>query len=159
MPDQEPNIHPTRSLLTPDGATVFIDVGMIPVVRALWSAGLTTVGCCQDSGEYAEAARNSKPDREPTGHAGYVEYYRGWAWLKMPVLDATALTNTLAETSFRRAVTVRWQKGSWRISVPVVHDEEIGMQLAPHAHIYLPCDQLEDLSEAVSKPSFEVAEF
>ncbi|MFC9973861.1 hypothetical protein ACFVH6_23480 [Spirillospora sp. NPDC127200] len=157
MPDEEPNVHPTRSLLTPDGTTAHIDVEMIPVVRALWSAGLTTVGCCQDSGEYAEAARNSKPDREPTGHAGYVEYFRGWAWLKMPVSDATALTNALAETSFRRAVTVRWQKGSWRVFVPVVHEEGSGMRLAPHAQIYLPYDQLNDLSKVVSKLSIEMA--
>jgi hypothetical protein len=42
------------------------------------------MACCQDDGEAVDAERAHGQRGETTGHHGFIEYYRGWAWLKMP---------------------------------------------------------------------------
>ncbi|MGH3805869.1 MAG: hypothetical protein ACRDRU_04345 [Pseudonocardiaceae bacterium] len=55
MATEPPGIHPTQQLLTPAGDPVEIDLGMVPLIRSLWALDITTLGCCQDNGEYARA--------------------------------------------------------------------------------------------------------
>jgi hypothetical protein len=118
-----PNIHPYERLTTPDDAQVEIDTEMVPLVHALWARDLVTVACCQDVGESAAGLRD--PERStPSGHGGFVEYYRGYAWLKMPLHDGRRLLNTLLGTEFHDRVTIRWQPGSWRMHVPLVYGQE-----------------------------------
>jgi hypothetical protein len=57
---------------------------MVPLIGALWSRGWHTMACCQDDGEAVDAERAHGQRGETTGHHGFIEYYRGWAWLKMP---------------------------------------------------------------------------
>lgn len=39
--------HPTVTMTTPDGDDVEIDVDMVPIIHALWDAGVVTLFCCQ----------------------------------------------------------------------------------------------------------------
>lgn len=40
--------HPTAPLLDPfTGDAVAIDVGLVPVIEAIWTLGIETVGCCE----------------------------------------------------------------------------------------------------------------
>lgn len=144
-----PAIHPYERLTTPDDEQVDIDTEMIRLIQVLWARGLTTTACCQDIGESAAGLRD--PQRTtPTGHGGFVEYYRGYAWLKMPVDDGQRLLNTLLDTSFRDQVTVRWQPGSWRMHVPLVYREKNSIGLADAAQIHFPRDQIPELTAALA---------
>jgi hypothetical protein len=78
-----PSIHPCQRLTTPDNKQVNIDTPMIPLVQTLWAIELVTVACCQDIGESAVGLRDPE-GTTPSGHGGFVEYYRGYAWLRMP---------------------------------------------------------------------------
>lgn len=149
MSDDEPNIHPTENITTPQSETIAVDLEMVPVVQAIWDLGLRTLACCQDSGEYAEAARDTRPERTPTGQGGWIEYFRGWAWLKMPVDDTIALVNALARTSLAEPATVRWKRGSWRLEVPMLYAEDTGAVLARAVQIHLPRTQLSELLEVL----------
>ncbi|MGI9063851.1 MAG: hypothetical protein ACR2FQ_08605 [Pseudonocardiaceae bacterium] len=140
-----PAIHPYERLTTPDDEQVDIDTELAPLVQVLWARGLVTMACCQDIGE--SAARLRDPQRTTsTGHGGFVEYYRGYAWLKMPVDDGQKLLNTLLDTSFHDRVTIRWQLGSWRIHVLLVYSERNVIDLADAAQIHFPRDQIPELT-------------
>jgi len=140
-----PNIHPCQRLATPDNEQVDIDTQMVPLVQTLWIMGLVTMACCQDLGESVAGLRD--PERTtPSGHGGFVEYYRGYAWLKMPLGDGKRLLNTLLGTPFHDRVTLRWKPGSWRMHVPLVHGEKNGIDLAYAAQIYFPGEQIPELT-------------
>lgn len=100
-----PKIHPCRRLTTPDNEQVDIDTEMLPLVQTLWVMGLVTLACCQDIGESAAGLRDLERTA-PSGHGGFVAYYRGYAWLKMPLNDGKILLNTLLETPFHDRVTI-----------------------------------------------------
>ena len=147
--DPAPAIHTYERLTTPDDAQVNIDTELVPLVRVLWARGLVTVACCQDIGESAAGLRD--PQRTtPSGHGGFVEYYRGYAWLKMPVNDGQQLLNTLLDTSFHDRVTIRWQPGSWRIHIPLVYNGKNGIDLANTAQIYFPRKQIPELAAVLA---------
>jgi hypothetical protein len=150
MNTEPPSIHPTQQLRTPAGEPVEIDLDMVPLIRSLWALDLTTLGCCQDNGEYARARREMFPRGEPTGHSGFIDYHLGWAWLKMPIADTTRLTEILLGTSFRDAVAVRWQRGSWRLDIPFVYDGSSGMGPAAAVQVHFPREQIQELSATLS---------
>ncbi|MGI9002934.1 MAG: hypothetical protein ACR2GH_14950 [Pseudonocardia sp.] len=150
MATEPPSIHPTQQLHTPAGEPVAIDLDMVPLIQALWALDLTTLGCCQDNGEYARVRREMCPEREPTGHSGFIDYHLGWAWVKMPVADTTRLTETLLATSFRDAITVRWQRGSWRLDIPFIYDPNSGMGPAPAVQIHFPREHIPELTSTLS---------
>ncbi len=149
MATEAPGIHPTQQLCTPAGVPVEIDLEMVPLIRSLWALDLTTLGCCQDSGEYARARREMFPRSEPTGQSGFVDYHLGWAWLKMPIADTTRLTEVILVTSFRDAVAVRWQRGSWRLDIPFVYHVNSGMGPAAAVQIHFPREQIQELSSTL----------
>lgn len=150
MATEPPSIHPTQQLRTPAGEPVEIDLDMVPLIRSLWALDLTTLGCCQDNGEYARARREMFPRGEPTGHSGFIDYHLGWAWLKMPIADTARLTEILLATSFRDAIAVRWQRGSWRLDIPFVYDVNRGMGPAAAVQIHFPREQIQGLSSTLS---------
>ncbi|MGQ0778564.1 MAG: hypothetical protein ACT4NY_29825 [Pseudonocardiales bacterium] len=147
--DPAPAIHGYERLTTPANEHVDIDTELVPLVRTLWARGLVTVACCQDIGESAAGLRD--PQRAtPSGHGGFVEYYRGYAWLKMPVDDGQKLLNTLLDTSFHDRVTIRWQPGSWRMHIPLVYNGTNCIDLANTAQIYFPREQIPELTAVLA---------
>jgi hypothetical protein len=144
-------IHRSTLLSPPHRETpVAIDDEMVPVIRAIWAHGWQTAGCCQDTGEATEGERGARGfPSEPTGNAGFIEYYRGWAWLKMPQPDAFAFLTFVADCAgFQDRVTVRWGRGSWRMHTPVVWSSD-GFAMAAYTQIHLPREQLVDLATAL----------
>ncbi|MGH3626575.1 MAG: hypothetical protein ACRDRL_03925 [Sciscionella sp.] len=146
--------HGTTRLIPPGASNpVDIDNDMVPLVQQLWAMGLTTMACCQDNGQAVEAERGENRKTEPTGHHGFIEYHRGWAWLKMPVPDTLALLSVLSEHEvFASRTQVRWQRGSWRIHIPVIHDNT-EFRPAPYAQIYFPRTQITELTTALKAPT------
>lgn len=150
--ESPPKIHPYERLITPYGEQVEIDIEMVPLVQALWARKLITVACCQDIGESAAGLRD--PERTASsGHGGFVEYYCGYAWLKMPLRDGKFFLNALLGTSFHDYVTVRWKQGSWRMHVPLVHSESNGIDLAEAAQLYFPRAQVAELADVLTNLS------
>lgn len=143
-----PNIHPYERLTTPDDEQVEIDTEMVTLVRALWARDLMTVACCQDIGESAAGHRDSQRTT-PSGHGGFVEYYRGYAWLKMPLDDGLQLLNNLLSTAFHDRVAIRWKSGSWRMHVPLVYGEGDVIGLAEAAQLYFPREQIAELTASL----------
>lgn len=95
----------------------------------------------------ARATRIRDPKRTtPSGHGGFVEYHRGYAWLKMPLQDGQKILNTLLNTAFHDRVTIRWQSGSWRMHVPFRYEKNSGIGLADAAQIYFPREQIAELT-------------
>lgn len=147
--ESPPKIHPYERLTSPDGEQVEIDIEMVPLVQALWARELATVACCQDIGESAAGLRD--PERmAPSGHGGFVEYFWGYAWLKMPLRDGKKFLNTLLGTSFHDYVAIRWKLGSWRMHVPLVHSESNGIDLAEAAQLHLPRAQVAELTDVLT---------
>jgi hypothetical protein len=123
---------------------------MVPLMRMLWAQGFRTTACCQDDGQAVEAERAQGPHNEPTGNRGFIEYYRGWAWLKMPVPDTLRLLARLSEhETFGPRVKIRWQHGSWRMNIPVIYEDG---QLGPasYVQIYFPNEQIGQLVTAIA---------
>ena len=143
-------VHPSQRLTTPHGEHVEVDTDMAPLVLALWALNLKTTACCQDFGEGTAGQRAANP--HPPGYGGdeFIAFYRGYAWLKMPVRDAQLLADLLLGTEFRDAVTRRWTPGSWRMHVPLVFDQRGGIVLADAAQIHFPRKQIPRLTSALS---------
>jgi len=144
-------LHASARLVAPhSGEAVEIDNDMVALVRALWARGWQTTACCQDAGEATEAERAHGQPGESTGHEGFIPYYRGWAWLKMPRPDALTLLTYLSDhETFGARVKVRWQRGSWRMHIPVVHQGG-RFTATPYIQIYFPKDQLAELAGALT---------
>jgi hypothetical protein len=147
-------LHPSTRIVPPHSQqSVEIDSDMVVLVQALWTKGLQTTACCQDAGEATEAERAHGEPAEPTGHQGFIEYHRGWSWLKMPRTDALTLLAELSDhAKFGARVKVRWQRGSWRMHIPVVHQDG-GFADSPYVQIYFPKDQIADLTSALTAVS------
>lgn len=143
-------LHSSTRLLPPQAdEPAEIDDDMVPLVRALWARGWQTMACCQDNGEAVAAEREHGDPREPTGHRGFIEYHKGWAWLKMPATDTFSLLAALSDDeTFATRIKVRWQRGSWRMHIPVIHLDDL-FQPAPYVQIYFPKDQIPDLVTAL----------
>jgi hypothetical protein len=142
MATRPPGIHPTQQLRTPAGEPVEIDLEVVPLIRSLWALDLTTLGCCQDNGEYARARREMLPRGESTGHSGFIDYHLGWAWLKMPISGSTRLTEILLATSFRDAIAVPLAAQLLAAQHPVRHDVNSGMGPAAAVQIHFPREQI-----------------
>ncbi len=121
----------------------------LPLVRALWRLGLATTASCQDFGEGTAGQRNANPRPARYGGDGFIAYYTGWAWLKMPTPDALRLGNLLLGTDFRDRVDHRWQRGSWRMHIPFIFDDDHGIAPDDTAQIHLPKDQVPDLTRTL----------
>ncbi len=70
--------------------------------------------------------------------------------VQAPLDDGRRLLNTLLDTPFHDRVSVRWQPGSWRMHVPLVHDEKNRIDLAHSAQIYFPGKQVPELTAVLT---------
>ncbi|MEB8338033.1 hypothetical protein [Streptomyces endophyticus] len=141
----DPIVHPYETLTTRDGQHVEIDEALVPVIRDLWRLGFRTLACCQDVGE-ATAAVRAQADR-PLGYGAenFIAFHRGWALLKLPLLDAMRLVDLLAtEPLFARRVGLRWRPGCWRMNVPL---EPNGLSDA--ALLHFPVRQIPELADVL----------
>jgi hypothetical protein len=141
----DPAIHPHETLTTPSGEPADIDADMVPTVRELWRLGFTTSACCQDVGEATAGVRAQRDT--PLGYGGdaFIEYHRGWALLKLPLVDSMRLVALLAKvTTFSDRVSHPWRPGSWRMNVPL---EPNGLGEA--AWLHFPRQQLPELAEVL----------
>ena len=119
MPD--PLIHPHETLTSREGRPVEIDTDMVPTIRELWRLNYTTLACCQDVGEATAGVRAQADEPLGYGAEGFIAYHRGWALLKLPIVDAMRLVALLSqEPTFADRVRHRWRPGSWRMNVPLV---------------------------------------
>jgi hypothetical protein len=143
--------HTTIAIIPPNSEQpVEVDDGIAALVQALWARGWQTTACCQDTGEATEAERASGRPAEPTGHRGFIDYYRGWAWVKMPRPDAFGMLAELIDhETFGPRVKARWQQGSWRMHIPVLHHDD-GFTVAPYVQIYFPKDQIAELARVLT---------
>jgi hypothetical protein len=149
-----PNIHPYERLLAPSGQQVDIDAAMVPLVRTLWLKGLMTEASCQDLGEATAGLRNLEEHLPRYGGDGFIAFYQGYAWLKMPRAHGQKFLNALVGTAFHDRAVTRWQAGSWRLHVPVVYYEERGFDLAQAMQICFPREQLDGLTTVLAELSF-----
>jgi len=137
----DPPIHPTKTLTTPAGDRVDIDIEMVPVIRELWRLGFTSTTCCQDVGEATAGVRAQRDSPLGYGGDGFIAYYRGYALVKMPTSDAQELAALLAESEpFADRIRRPWGVGSWRMNVPLTQ-----AGLASEALIHFPHTQIADL--------------
>ena len=142
--------HATSSLISPHtDQPVQIDIDMVPLIRVLWTNDWQTMACCQDNGEAVAAEREHGKVGQPTGHGGFITYHKGWAWLKMPTADALSLLAALGDDkTFATRVQVPWQRGSWRMYIPLVYQDD-EFTPAPYVQVYFPKDQLPELVTAL----------
>ncbi|MFZ3562903.1 hypothetical protein ACOKM5_44010 [Streptomyces sp. BH097] len=142
----DPVIHPCETLTTRDGQRVEIDEALVPVIRDLWRLGFDTLACCQDVGEATAAVRDQAEHSLGYGADGFIAFHRGWALIKLPLVDAMRLVDLLAaEPLFAERVSRRWRPGSWRMNVPL---EPHG--LADAALLHFPARQLSALADVLA---------
>lgn len=144
--------HESTLLIPPYASDpVDVDNDMIPLIQCLWQIGLKTMACCQDDGEAVEAERAEGQGNSPTGQRGFIEYHKGWAWLKIPLPDALSLLSHLSEHEiFGPRVKIRWQRGSWRMHIPVIFEKD-RLGPASYVQIYFPKEQIAELAAAVAQ--------
>ncbi|GAA1961766.1 hypothetical protein [Amycolatopsis minnesotensis] len=140
-----PQIHSTVSLDSPDGSgTIDVDKQLGHVVERIWGLGHTTMMSCQDIGHYIEQAT-------PPAFVipGDVEYHRGLAWIKMPLLSARDLLDDLKRTPFRDRLVCPWRRGSWRMLARIGLSNDGGFDVSA-AHLYFPANQIPELQTVLS---------
>lgn len=147
--EEVPQIHPSQRLIAPDGTWADIDAEMVPLIRALWALGFTTLACCQDFGEGTAGQRKASQRQSRYGGDAFIAYYTGFAWLKIPLPDARRLANILHGTEFHDRVALRWTPGSWRMHVPIIFDKHLGFSLDNAAQVYFPREQISSLTLAL----------
>lgn len=85
---QQPQHHPTRTMTTPRGEQVEIDVLMVPVIEQLWRLGYDTLRSCQDGGESTLAGTTAaRPDEIER----FAAYNAGRAWVTVRDDEAPGL--------------------------------------------------------------------
>ncbi|MFD0684336.1 hypothetical protein [Actinomadura fibrosa] len=147
MPDAVTNVHPAARLALPEGGFADVDLKMVPLVQALWAMGLRTAGCCQDLGE-SSAFTGNEAGRERFG-----QYYRGQAWLKMPVEDTRIMLARLAEHPRFRERFNRWTRpDAWENYVYLLAGDT-DVQLSAWAQIHFPNDQLDEVTAILGGPA------
>jgi hypothetical protein len=137
------NHHPTKRLRdTVSDKLVAIDTMLVPLIEALWAAGYSTVGSCQDLGE---SIANATVERKSA-------YWHGYVLLEMPVEDALHLLDTIKDSP-QFQDKMHWaDAGAWEVSLPIMphgffgHDADV----APWAQIHFPNDQIGDLIKVLS---------
>lgn len=145
----DPPIHPYEQLTTPAGELVNIDTEMVPVIGQLWRLGYTTVASCQDVGEATAALRNLAGHPPTPSTDAFIAFHQGYALLKMPRHHAQLLATRLLHTPFRDRISQRWRPESWRMHVPLIH-QDTAIHLSATALIHLPRHQLDELTQTLN---------
>lgn len=150
-------VHPTERLVLPSGEETDVDVEMVPLVRRLWAMGLETTGCCQDFGESIlnNGHRSTSPNN---ARQRWVDFYRGYAWLKMPTKDAMSLVAALGRLPQFAERMRRWtHPEAWMNIVYMFPGDEDVASVADAAQLHFPRVQLPELVQALNQTSKEDA--
>jgi hypothetical protein len=140
MPDLV-QVHPSDLVTAPDGTQVAIDVGILPLIRRLWSRGWSTLGSCQDMGD--AHAGGGAPGGQRAG-----AFFAGYAWLKMPNEDASAFFSELATDPAFAERLDRWtHPDGWYAYC--LHG---AAGLYKSTQIYFPVRQLEEVLNVLDSP-------
>jgi hypothetical protein len=100
-------VHPTTLAMDPSGKQVTVDLGILPLVAAVWDRGWSTLASCQDMGEGIRAGGAPGDERAAA-------FFDGYAWLKMPNQDATALYKLLVgDRRFTERLENWTRPGGW----------------------------------------------
>lgn len=143
---KEVPIHPSKRLASPGGGQVDIDLAMIPLMRALWACGMRTLGCCQDLGESIEKNGHGSPvpARDRQRHA---DFYKGRAWLKMPMPDANQLIAILGADPVFASRVRRWtHPEAWQCTVYIFPTDDGHARPADAAQINFPTEQIDEVT-------------
>jgi hypothetical protein len=142
-------VHPTERLVLPGGGEAAIDVEMAPLIRRLWAMGLETTGCCQDFGE-SILKNGHRSTSSNDARQRWVDFYSGYAWLKMPTDDAASLVATLGRLPRFAERMRRWTHSeAWMNIVYVFPGKEGGATIADAAQLHFPRAQLSELVKAL----------
>jgi hypothetical protein len=150
MPDLI-QVHPAERLVPPGGGEIEIDLEMVPLIHRLWAMGLETKGCCQDFGESIEhnGRRSTTPDDD---RQRFADFYRGQAWLKMPVPDATRLISSISNHPLFEQRLRRWTHAEAWMSIAYIFPDDQGVaELTTSAQLHFPRVQLPELVETLSQ--------
>lgn len=139
LPDEpgDDQRHPQVRLAPPGSdELVGIDIGLVPLITALWEAGFATITCCQDLGESIGLANPRK-----------AAYWKDWVLLELPYADARRLAETAAAWRF----PMHWaDDGAWEMSIPVVMLGARGV-LMNLVQVHFPVSQLAELTALVQR--------
>jgi hypothetical protein len=129
------HVHPATQLVTPEGYPADIDNVLVPLITALWAAGFTIIGSCQDLGE-------SIGDAWPRKAA----YWKGWVLLELREAGSCRLAD-LAAGQF----PMHWtQEGAWELTIPVIV-LPFGTLPMDVVQVHFPATQLDDLTALIRK--------
>ncbi|WP_344896457.1 hypothetical protein [Actinomadura meridiana] len=115
-------------------------------MRIMWKLSLTTLGCCQDIGESID--HNGHGSSMPASdRQRWVDFYKGYAWVKLPSVDANRLIGIVgANVVFGQRVR-RWtHPEAWQAVVWLFPTNEGNARPEPNAQITFPANQIEDLT-------------
>jgi hypothetical protein len=143
-------VHPSERLIIPETGPVDIDVEMVPLMRQLWAMGLTTLGCCQDFGDSilhnGHRSTTTDDDRQR-----FADFYRGQAWLKMPVANALRLISSISDHPLFSQRLRRWtHPEAWMSIAYIFPDFDGSAELAKSAQLHFPRVQIPELVEALT---------
>ncbi|MBO2465222.1 hypothetical protein [Actinomadura violacea] len=142
---KEQQIHPAERLALPGGGLADIDLRMIPLVRALWALNFTTMGCCQDLGESIEHNGHGSPV-QAKDRQRWATFYKGHAWLKLPVNDAERLIGILGGDQIFGHRMRRWtHPEAWQAVLWLIPTDDGCARPEPTAQITFPAPQIKDL--------------
>lgn len=153
MPGELIQVHEARRVQAPAGELVDVDAEMLPLVRRLWTMGYTTEGSCIDLGESILGnAHLAVPDGHDRRRHG--DFYRGQAWLRMPIEDAKQLIGVLGEHPVFGHHLRRWTHPDAWMPILYLHPTKDGQaELNPTVQIHFPKHQLPDLMSALDGES------
>jgi hypothetical protein len=142
-------VHPTERLILPGGGDADVDVEMVPLIRRLWAMGLETTGCCQDFGE-SILKNGHRSTSTNDARQRWVDFYSGYAWLKMPTDHAESLVATLGRLPKFAERMRRWtHPEAWMNIAYIFPGDEDSADIADAAQLHFPRVQLPELVEAL----------
>jgi hypothetical protein len=144
-------VHPSERVTLPNGDEAEIDVGMVPLTRALWALGYQTKGCCQDFGDSIEknGHRTTTPDDD---RQRFAAFYRGQAWIKMPMPDATRVIGMLGKNPLFDERVRRWtHPEAWMSIVYIFPNGQGEAELMNAAQLHFPRTQIGELVEVLNR--------
>jgi hypothetical protein len=122
---------------------------MVPLVQRLWAVGINTEGCCQDFGE-SIAANGHRSDTSAKDRKRHADFYRGYAWLKLPEADMLRLIAILGQDPMFGERVRRWtHPDAWQAITHVFPTDTGDARCANAGQLTFPNNQLDALVQVL----------